>query len=148
MELISCDENALSIIINFILSQGLFHSPLFESLALVTLDEVHLWVHTADLKPEVEGHLRPPACEESKMCVTIREFSDYLEDLREWSEGLASGQGVLVTKESTYLRGASYAVFKAIESEHVKLQDSLVLGPKAIKNEVWKKGYICIEKMK
>ena len=99
-------------------------------------------MHTVDLKPEVEGHLRPPGCEESKLCVTIREFSDYLEDLREWSEGLASGQRVLVTKESTYLRGASYAVFKAIESEHVKLQDSLVLGPKAIKNEVrCQRGY-------
>ena len=94
-------------------------------------------MHTTDLMPEVTGHLRPPGCEESRLCVTIREFSDCLEDLKEWSEGLASaGQGVLVTKESTYLRGASYAVFKAVESEHVKLQDSLVLGPKAIKNEV------------
>ena len=84
----------------------------------------------------------PPGCEDSKLCVTIREFSDYFEDLRRWSEGLASGQGVLVTKESTYLRGASYAVFKAIESEHVKLQDSLVLGPKAIKNKVrCQRGY-------
>ena len=123
---------------NDFISEGLFHSPLIESLAVVSMDEVHLWVHTADLGAEVTaGHLRPSGCEESKVCVTVREFSDCLEDLAEWSEeGLASGQEVLVTKESAYLKGASYAVFKAIKNEHVKLQDSLVLGPKALKNEV------------
>ena len=102
------------------------------------MNEVLLWVHTADLESEVTEHLRPRGCEGSKVCVTIKEFSDCLEDLTEWSEGLASQQEALVTKESAYLKGASYAVYKAIKNEYVKLQDSLVLEPKALKNEVRK----------
>ena len=117
-------------------SEGLFHSPLFESLAVVSMDEVHLWVHTADLAAEVAEHVRPLGCEESKVCVTVREFSDRLQDLAEWSDALASEQEVMVTKKSAYLKGASYAVFKAIKNEHVKLQESLILGPKSLKNEV------------
>ena len=105
-------------------------------MAAVTTDEVLLWVHTADLEAGVAEHLRPDGCEASKLCVSIREFSDYLEDLAEWNERLASPQKILVTKESSYLRGASYAVFKVIKDDYVKLEDSLLLGTKAIKNEV------------
>ena len=104
----------------------------------MTPDEVLLWVHATDLEAGVTEHLRPDGCEASNLCTSIKEFSDYLEDLAEWNQGLASPQNILVTKESAYLRGASYAVFKAIKDDYVKLEDSLLLGTKSIKNEVWK----------
>ena len=47
-------------------NEGLMHSPLFESFALVSMNEVHLWIHTNKVVPGLLVHLQPPNCETNK----------------------------------------------------------------------------------
>jgi hypothetical protein len=42
------------------------HSPLFESLALVSHDNVFLWIHTDRVVPGLMLHLTPPGCDGNK----------------------------------------------------------------------------------
>ena len=42
------------------------HSPLFESLALVSHDNVFLWIHTDRVVPGLMLHLTPPECDINK----------------------------------------------------------------------------------
>ena len=64
---------------------SLFISPLFQSLALVTLDSLVLWVHKEKLNERINTHLNPENCNETNMCVEIRDFSHASTDLREWA---------------------------------------------------------------
>ena len=47
-------------------NQGLMESPLFESTALVTSDQVFLWIHTQNVVPGLMVHLTPRDCELNK----------------------------------------------------------------------------------
>ena len=42
------------------------HSPLFESLALVSHDNIFLWIHTNRVVPGLMLHLTPPGCDGNK----------------------------------------------------------------------------------
>ena len=64
---------------------SLMISPLFQSLALITLDSLHLWVHKDKLDGRINAHLTPDNCNETNMCVEIRNFSHASTELREWA---------------------------------------------------------------
>jgi hypothetical protein len=72
--------------------------------------------------------------------VDIRDYSNYLSDLAEWSESVLGE--VLITRPSTYLYGASYAIFEAVNgdggstSQRATFADSPLLQAKAVKNQV------------
>ena len=50
---------------------SLMMSPLFQSLALVTLDSLTLWVHKEQVNEEIQNHLIQDNCKEENMC-TVR----------------------------------------------------------------------------
>ena len=64
---------------------SLFISPLFQSLALITLDSLKLWVHKEKADEKIIAHLTPDFCNETNMCVEIRDYSNVSRDLREWA---------------------------------------------------------------
>ena len=66
---------------------SLMISPLFQSLALVTLDSIRLWVHHEKVTEEIRNHLNQDECEEANMCVVIGNYSNAILDLTEWAEG-------------------------------------------------------------
>ena len=47
-------------------NEGLMHSPLFESLALVSDDQVFLWIDTQKVVPGLMVHLNPRNCDQNK----------------------------------------------------------------------------------
>ena len=47
-------------------NEGLMHSPLFESLALVSDDQVFLWIDTQKVVPGLMVHLNPRECDQNK----------------------------------------------------------------------------------
>ena len=65
--------------------ESLMISPLFQSLALVTLDSIILWVHKEKLDGRINAHLTPDNCNATNMCVEIRDFSHASTELREWA---------------------------------------------------------------
>ena len=66
---------------------SLMISPLFQSLALVSLDSVALWVHMEKVDKHIIHHLHPENCSETNMCVNIRNYSDVIINLTEWAHG-------------------------------------------------------------
>ena len=64
---------------------SLMISPLFQSMALVTLDSVTLWVHTDKVDKSIREHLTLKYCNETNACVVIRDFSNATADLRNWA---------------------------------------------------------------
>ena len=42
------------------------HSPLFESFAIVSENDVFLWIHTDKVVPGLLVHLTPPDCETNR----------------------------------------------------------------------------------
>ena len=65
---------------------SLMMSPLFQSIALVTMDSIGLWVHGEKVTDEVRDHLNPSQCEEENMCVVFGDFPNALLDLADWAE--------------------------------------------------------------
>lgn len=47
-------------------NEGLMHSPLFDSVALITLDDVFLWINTEKVAPGLLLHLTPSNCMENR----------------------------------------------------------------------------------
>ena len=45
---------------------GLMHSPLFESMALISNDQVFLWIDTQKVVPGLMVHLNPRDCDTNK----------------------------------------------------------------------------------
>ena len=64
---------------------SLFTSPLFQSLALVTLDDIILWVHQEKVNEIIQDHLSPDFCNDTSMCVKIKEYLNATVDLNEWA---------------------------------------------------------------
>ena len=64
---------------------SLFTSPLFQSLALVTLDDITLWVHQEKVSDIIREHLNPDSCNNTNMCVKIKDYSNATVDLNEWA---------------------------------------------------------------
>lgn len=119
---------------------NLFHSPLVESLALITHSDIIIWLRLDKVTPEVERHLVSPDCNKNRTCVRIGEVETGLAELAAWMEEQAELGGVLVTRPSTYLAGASYAVYSAVPADNRKLLDSPILLMKSIKNQVEVEG--------
>ena len=63
----------------------LFTSPLFQSLALVTLDDITLWVHQEKASDVIREHLNANFCNNTNICVKIRDYSSAIVDLKEWA---------------------------------------------------------------
>ena len=47
-------------------NEGLMHSPLFDSFALISMDDIFLWIHTDMADSEVLVHLTPEDCQTNK----------------------------------------------------------------------------------
>ena len=64
---------------------SLFTSPLFQSLALVTSDDITLWVHQEKASDVIREHLNANFCNNTNICVKIRDYSSAIVDLNEWA---------------------------------------------------------------
>ena len=121
-------------------NEGLYHSPTFHSLSLVTQQELILWARLDKISPEVRSHLARPGCTDS--CVELRDIEHSLKDLTEWLSFHPEISRLLLTKPSNYLSGASYAVYSALPDTVAKLDHSPVLQMKAVKNEAEISGMV------
>ena len=115
-------------------SQGLYHSPTFESLALVTAQEILLWLHVDKVTPELREHLGSE--------VEIRDIESSLQDLTEWVALHPELDSLLLSAPSTYLAGATFALYSSIPESMATLGDSPILDMKAIKNPVEVAGMV------
>ena len=93
-------------------NEGLYHTPTFHSLGLVTQQELILWLQLDKVSPEVREQLVRPDCVST--CVELRDISESMKDLTEWLSFHPEISRLLVTNPSNYLSGASYAVYSAI----------------------------------
>ena len=105
--------------------------PYFDSVALVTSDDIRLWLrqdapglsgnnvtyHPTPTPPYSRYRLTDIEAEMGGQ-VMILPFNDSLQDIADWSSGLAGSDQVLISSPSLYLGGASYAIYEVI-SEHV-----------------------------
>ena len=64
---------------------SLMISPLFQSMALVTLDDIKLWLHQEKVDETIRQHLNPEYCNQTRMCVDIKDISRATFDLNEWA---------------------------------------------------------------
>ena len=64
---------------------SLIISPLFQSMALVTLDDIKLWVHQEKVDEKIRQHLNPEYCNQTNICVEIKDISRATTDLNEWA---------------------------------------------------------------
>ena len=71
-------------------------------------------------------------------CTVIGDISESLEDLENWSK--TYNKSILLTTASTYLTGASFAVYESISNSQFK--DSPVMIAKNVKNEIEAQGMI------
>ena len=51
-------------------------------------------------------------------CTVVNDVEDFYQDLKNWSHG--GNSTILITKPSTYLKGANFAVYESIPEEKVK----------------------------
>lgn len=63
----------------------MMHSPFFQALALVSDNEVYLWMHKDKLTPSIEYHLNSPTCETTNTCVIVGEYQNALTELTNWA---------------------------------------------------------------
>ena len=119
-------------------NEGLMHSPLFESMALISNDQVFLWIDTQKVVPGLMVHLNPRDCDQNNTCTVIGDISESLGDLENWSQNY--NKSILLSTPSTYLTGASFAVYESITNAH--FQDSPILIAKNVKNEAEAQGMI------
>jgi len=123
-------------------NEGLYHSPVFQSISLVTPQEIILWLQPSKVSDDLIRHLNKPECPSKHNCVTIKNIQTSLEDISNWVHEQDHLETLLVTKPSKYLSGANYAVYRSIPEDYRKLGDSPILEMKAIKNEVETAGMI------
>ena len=105
-------------------------------MALVSQDEVYLWIHMEKSSPELLAHLQAPGCDQNKSCVQLGDITTAIGDLSSLASKLDESSRVMISLPSTYLTGASYAVYEAIPEANSDFADSPVLDRKAVKNEV------------
>ena len=101
--------------------------PYFDSVALVTSDETRLWLRqdAPGLSGNHVSHQPTSTHLYSRYCfadieaemggeVMLLPFNDSLQDIADWSSGLAESDQVLISSPSLYLGGASYAIYEVI----------------------------------
>lgn len=78
-----------------------------------SITQVILWAHGDSLSPEIMNYLNPSDCESNKTCVEIHDYTNRFNDLETWSiANLNETEKVLLSKQSVYLNGASYAGYQ------------------------------------
>jgi len=123
-------------------NEGLYHTPTFQSISLITSTEIILWLHMEKVTEDISRHLNSEDCYSSHTCVTIKDFETSRQDISDWIHQQESLEVLLLTKPSNYLSGANYAIYSTIPEDYKKLGDSPILDMKAIKNEVEISGMI------
>ncbi|SNX85258.1 probable aminopeptidase P, cytoplasmic [Melanopsichium pennsylvanicum] len=104
------------------------YNPVFFSFALVTLDEVLLYINDSQLTDKVKKALGSE--------VTLRPYSEFYNDLHQVGARLKEGEKILIGKT------ASLAVQDALGGEgKVEIVRSIVGDQKSIKNEVELDGF-------
>ena len=104
--------------------------PYFDSVALVTSDEIRLWLRqdAPGLSGNHVSHQPTSTHLYSRYCfadieaemggeVMLLPFNDSLQDIADWSSGLAESDQVLISSPSLYLGGASYAIYEVISEQ-------------------------------
>lgn len=81
--------------------------------------------------------LQAPFCSAINTCITAISYESAVADLQSWASSLPQDSKVLITLPSTYLTGASYAIYEAISEEKVAFEESPVMFAKSGKNEVY-----------
>lgn len=120
------------------------YNPVFFAYAIVTMDEVLLFVDSAKLSDDVYKNLGSG--------VTVRPYEDVLSGCKEVANKLSKGQKVgeashllasssLMHAQILVGKSASLALAEAIGKENVVIADSLINEAKAIKNEVEQEGF-------
>ena len=115
-------------------TQGLYHSPTFQSLALVSHQEILLWLHMDKVTPELREHLGSE--------VEIRDVNTSLQDLAEWVSLHPELDSLLMSAPSSYLSGATFALYSSVPESLATLGDSPILDMKATKNPVEVAGMV------
>jgi len=105
---------------------SLFHSPVFESVALVTQEEIYLFLHGGKWTEEISNHLEG----------VYAETYERLYELLPTRIQQHPNETFLVTKPSMYLGGVNYALYDSVPEKNRNLGDSPILLMKMIKNEV------------
>jgi len=123
-------------------SEGLYHTPTFHSISIVTVNEIIIWLHPSKVSDELTNHLNRPECQQKHTCVTIKNIETSLQDISDWVHSQDSMETLLVTKPSNYLSGANYAVYRTIPESFRTLGNSPILDMKGIKNQVETNGMI------
>ena len=103
------------------------YNPVFFAYAIVTMDEVLLFVDSAKLGDEVYKNFGNS--------VTVRPYEDVLTGCKEVAGKLEKGQKILVGKS------ASLALADAIAKDKVVIASSIINEAKSIKNEVEQEGF-------
>ena len=125
---------SMSSIISQCVTQGLYHSPTFQSLALVSHQEILLWLHMDKVTPELREHLGSE--------VEIRDVNTSLQDLAEWVSLHPELDSLLMSAPSSYLSGATFALYSSVPESLATLGDSPILSMKATKNPVEVAGMV------
>lgn len=68
----------------------------------------------------------------------IGDMKDSFEDIQAWAD--SNTASVLLTKPSTYLTGASFAIYESIPQKCVHFDDSPIMLAKNVKNEIEVEG--------
>ena len=118
-------------------NEGLFNTPVFQSLALVTHQELLLWLHLDQVREEVRQHLVSV-----NMRVEIRDLEHSVTDLTQWFSLHPGNHSVLLTSPSTYQTGVSWSVYSAVPDQRASLQTSPIINMKAVKNSVEEAGMV------
>ena len=84
--------------------------------------------------PELREHLGSE--------VEIRDIASSLQDLTEWVSMHPELDSLLLSAPSTYLSGATYALYSAVPDTIAVLGDSPILDMKAVKNSVEEAGMV------
>jgi len=121
---------------------GPIRSPTFASLALLTMDEIILWIQLDKLTDEVSEHLTMEGCTARSACVQIKEVEDSLMDLEAWFTTQGNETKILVSAPSIYLPGANFALYSVVPPAFRNLLPSPVLDMKSVKNEVEIEGML------
>ena len=61
--------------------KGLKASPFYECLAVVTPDELYVWLHEEKVTQEIIDHLNAANCETTKTCAIRGEYNNAMNEL-------------------------------------------------------------------
>ena len=99
------------------------------------VQEAILWLHLDKVPQEVRAQLEAGGVE-------LRELESSLEEVAAWVSRHPEAARLLLSAPSTYLSGATYALYSAVPDTIAVLGDSPILDMKAVKNSVEEAGMV------